>query len=218
MLKIIFTKDGSPTLLNEQKNITYHSKDGAFGESRYVFLEKGELFELLSQRQEVHVLEIGTGTGTNLFLSMQAAANYPDCQFHYYGYEPYPLSTEILSEFHLHSGFPAEWVQKLADFQPVWHFGNCFVNLFQECWKPETITPAAIDLLYLDAFAPQDEPSLWTEAALAGMMNTLAPGGILVTYSITGNTKRILKSAGFKPEICKGFGKKREMLKVRKSM
>ncbi|MCS7072860.1 MAG: hypothetical protein NZ108_00175 [Bacteroidia bacterium] len=58
MLKLITTNDGSPTLLNIERNVTYHSKDGAIGESRYVFIEASELKQRLASKAQVSVLEI----------------------------------------------------------------------------------------------------------------------------------------------------------------
>jgi tRNA U34 5-methylaminomethyl-2-thiouridine-forming methyltransferase MnmC len=57
---------------------------------------------------------------------------------------------------------------------------------------------------------------MWDETALTHTTQFLKPGGVFVTYAITGNLKRTLKSFGFKVEKIAGALGKREMLRASK--
>lgn len=57
---------------------------------------------------------------------------------------------------------------------------------------------------------------MWDEAAISHIMQFLKPGGVFVTYAITGNLKRIIKSLGLKVEKVPGAAGKREMLRASK--
>ena len=75
-LKLIKTLDGSQSLYNEELNESYHSLNGARGESEHVFIEFGlnRIREVLEQKP-IRLLEIGMGTGLNVFLSCLSRSN-----------------------------------------------------------------------------------------------------------------------------------------------
>jgi len=70
------------------------------------------------------------------------------------------------------------------------------------------------DVIYFDAFAATYQPEMWDEAAITHTLQFLKPGGVFVTYAITGNLKRIVKSLGLKIEKAPGAPGKREMLRA----
>ena len=72
------------------------------------------------------------------------------------------------------------------------------------------------DLIYFDAFAPKLQSEMWTKELFSKMFNVLDEGGVLVTYSCTGDVKRAMKSAGFKIEKLPGPKGKREFLRAHK--
>jgi tRNA U34 5-methylaminomethyl-2-thiouridine-forming methyltransferase MnmC len=55
---------------------------------------------------------------------------------------------------------------------------------------------------------------MWTEEAISHTVQFINPGGIFVTYAITGNLKRMLKSLGFAIQKIPGAAGKREMLRA----
>ena len=64
--KVILTQDGSSTLEIEGWDEHYHSTHGAITEAYHVFIHNGlALFE----GKEIHLLEIGLGTGLNAFIT-----------------------------------------------------------------------------------------------------------------------------------------------------
>jgi len=72
------------------------------------------------------------------------------------------------------------------------------------------------DVVYFDAFAAVHQPEMWNDAALGHIAQFVKPGGVFVTYAITGNLKRSMKSLGFSIEKAPGAPGKREMLRATK--
>jgi len=70
------------------------------------------------------------------------------------------------------------------------------------------------DVIYFDAFAAVHQPEMWTTESLAVVSQYLKAGGVFVTYAITGNLKRSMKSLGFEIEKAPGAPGKREMLRA----
>ncbi|RYE13234.1 MAG: hypothetical protein EOP51_30145, partial [Sphingobacteriales bacterium] len=68
--------------------------------------------------------------------------------------------------------------------------------------------------IYFDAFAAAYQPEMWDEAAISHTLQFLKPGGVFVTYAITGKLKRIMKSHGLQVEKAPGAAGKREMLRA----
>lgn len=69
------------------------------------------------------------------------------------------------------------------------------------------------DIIYFDAFAASRQPEMWELEAISHVAGFLKPGGVFVTYAITGNLKRMLKALGLKIEKVPGAAGKREMLR-----
>jgi tRNA U34 5-methylaminomethyl-2-thiouridine-forming methyltransferase MnmC len=55
---------------------------------------------------------------------------------------------------------------------------------------------------------------MWTEDAIKHTIGFLKPGGVFVTYAITGDLKRTMKKLGLKVEKAPGAPGKREMLRA----
>src|SRR5690606_24719850 len=70
------------------------------------------------------------------------------------------------------------------------------------------------DALYFDAFAAIHQPEMWNEETLAHVAKFIKPGGVFVTYAITGQLKRTMKTLGFTIEKAPGAPGKREMLRA----
>jgi tRNA U34 5-methylaminomethyl-2-thiouridine-forming methyltransferase MnmC len=222
MLKIIQTADGSNTFFNPEVGEHYHSRNGALQESTHVFLNAG-LRHFLADKQptDVSVLEAGFGTGLNFLLTADFCTENK-LKLDYNGIEPYPLEIGQIEN--------TEYKNYVSN--PLW---NAFVEKYYEARK-ETVnlnsycsleiavthllhfaTNKRFDVLYFDAFASAVQPEMWTEESLAHICRFLKPGGVFVTYAITGNLKRIMKSLGFSIEKAPGAAGKREMLRATKT-
>ncbi|MBC3540987.1 tRNA (5-methylaminomethyl-2-thiouridine)(34)-methyltransferase MnmD [Rufibacter sediminis] len=215
-LEVRQTKDGSTTLFVPELNEHYHSVHGALQESLHVFIKMG-LEATLERQTTVRLLEIGFGTGLNALLTLQHTL-VSGATVVYDTLEKYPLSPEVVAQLQfdkfilnpelldyvgpLHA---AAWEQPTT-ITPRFTLRKLETDL--EAFAP---APDSYDLIYFDAFAPEKQPHLWTDAIFQKMYDCLAPGGTLVTYCAKGSFKRSLKAAGFTVEALPGPPGKREM-------
>jgi tRNA U34 5-methylaminomethyl-2-thiouridine-forming methyltransferase MnmC len=218
-LSFVITADGSKTIYNPQVGENYHSRHGALQESRHVFLNAGMRYFLdNSLAKEVSVLEIGFGTGLNFLLSADyCIAN--QIRLSYTGIEANPLSAGMISK----TGYQeyvskALWDNFLAQY-PASINHNVTINEFcalhtAHCPLLNFQTEQRYDVIYFDAFAAVHQPEMWNEEAIGHTVSFLKPGGVFVTYAITGNLKRMLKGLGLTTQKAPGAPGKREMLRA----
>lgn len=221
------TADGSPTLYVPALNEHYHSQHGAAQESRHVFIAAG-LRPLLDAGlgqpglPPLRLLEVGLGTGLNALLTLQEA-QAAAAAVAYDGYETYPLPAEAVAALTpqwaalpaLHQAFAqlhaAAWDEALA-LAP----GFSLTKLLAPVQVSEL--PASFyNLFYFDAFAPEKQPELWTEAVFQQLYAAAAPGAMLVSYCAQGQFRRNLRAAGWLTEKLPGPPGKREMTRARKT-
>jgi len=217
-LEVLHTQDGSVTLLNKELNATYHSTHGAVQESRHIFIERGFDYAAQLFDNNIHVFEIGFGTGLNAFLTLQqslknqVAVRYsalekfpvPDALFNALNFadlsekEQEPLFKNIL-----HCAWNAP-VPITPDFELTKYRGD--VSAFQ--------FPDNIHLVYYDGFAPKVAPEMWQPVIFERLYHVMPRGAALVTFCAQGAFKRLLKETGFKVEALPGPPGKREMTRA----
>jgi len=213
------TADGSNTLYNETIGEHYHSKHGALQESKHVFIDAGLKHAVLNfPDQPISILEIGFGTGLN-FLMTSSYADKHDLSIEYTGIEAFPLTREELCST-LYSQFVSEkiWNDFIINYDTALT-APVSLNISQKLTIAHTtledfITLVSFDLVYFDAFSVQHQPEMWSDDIIGHVCSFLKPGGIFVTYAITGKLKRALKSFGMKIEKLPGAPGKREMLRA----
>jgi len=218
-LSIVLTADGSNTIFNSEVGENYHSKHGALQESRHVFLKSGlEYFLSTHQTNQVSILEVGFGTGLNFLLSADYCTSNK-IQLDYTGVEAYPLSEEMIAQTGYDQYVPGElWRQFIASYpqsliNSVQLNTNCQLQTVH-CKLQDFQSERKYDVIYFDAFAAAYQPEMWDEAAISHTIKFLKPGGVFVTYAITGNLKRMIKGLGLKVEKAPGAPGKREMLRA----
>ncbi|MCF8368841.1 MAG: tRNA (5-methylaminomethyl-2-thiouridine)(34)-methyltransferase MnmD [Bacteroidales bacterium] len=218
-IELIKTEDGSFTLYNNELGEVYHSRFGAVSESLHIYISAG-LNNLQGILKEIHLLEIGFGTGLNAYLtSLQAAKNKVKILYH--TLEPYPLSEEIISKLNYPQVYGNEPETFNKIHQAIW--GNpAFINPHFNLLKiKETLELASLPsnfyhLVYFDAFAPDLQSVLWEKPMFVKLNQSMKTGGILVTYSTKGIVKRNLAGAGFRIEKIPGPKGKREIIRATK--
>ncbi|MGZ3776665.1 MAG: tRNA (5-methylaminomethyl-2-thiouridine)(34)-methyltransferase MnmD [Mucilaginibacter sp.] len=219
MLEFVVTADGSKTIYNSEVGENYHSRHGALQESRHVFLRSGlEHFLANNQVQEISVLEVGFGTGLNFLLSADHCIDNK-VKLNYTGIEAYPLTAEMISQTgYDHYIPPITWKSFIEQYP---NSLTDLVQVGQYCWLEianckllDFKSDKQYDVIYFDAFASIHQPEMWNEDAISHTLNFLKPGGVFVTYAITGNLKRIIKSLGLRVEKAPGAPGKREMLRA----
>lgn len=72
-------------------------------------------------------------------------------------------------------------------------------------------------LIYFDAFDPNTQPELWTEAIFKKLYQMLYIDGMLVTYCSKNIVRKALLAAGFSVEKLKGPLHKREIIRAVKT-
>jgi tRNA U34 5-methylaminomethyl-2-thiouridine-forming methyltransferase MnmC len=220
------TADGSATLFVPALNEHYHSQHGARQESAHVFIRHG-LVPLLAAAAEtgqpLRVLEIGLGTGLNALLTLEAA-QAAGTAIEYDGLETFPLPPAVVA------ALQPEWDERGTPLREL------FAALHAAPWDApaallpgfrlrklhqslqEAVLPAAhYRLIYFDAFSPEKQPELWTQAVFAQLYAAAAPGAVLVSYCAQGQFRRNLRAAGWLTEKLPGPPGKREMTRAVKS-
>lgn len=222
MNKITLTADGSNTLYNENIGEHYHSKHGALQESRHVFIDAGLKHAIHRfPEEEINILEVGFGTGLNFLLSADHCAEN-HIRLKYTALEAFPLQLEELESTGYHSYVPqAIWNGMITNYGKAMQQA---VNIIPDqqlkvvhTYLHRYETSQQFDLIYYDAFSVQHQPEMWTDDVIAHACSFLKPGGIFVTYAITGKLKRSLKTIGFSIEKLPGAPGKREMLRATKT-
>lgn len=217
------TADGSSTLYVPALDEHYHSTNGAMQEAQHVYLGAGLEPILTAVTHPVRVLEVGFGTGLNALLTLQRslASAQP---IYYDTIEKYPLSPAVIK---------ALGVERYVLNPELLAYHQ---QLHAAAWDvPVALTPQFTTLkivgslqdtllsnnhynvVYFDAFAPEKQPDMWTDAVFAQLYAATAPGGVLVSYCAKGSFRRSLRAAGWLIEKLPGPPGKREMTRARKT-
>ena len=217
------TADGSNTLFNEEIGEHYHSAHGALQESKHVFIEAGLKHGLQKfGKPEIDILEVGFGTGLNFLLSYAYCYEIAK-KLNYHSIEAFPLTKETIkstgySEYvpqTIWSNFYDNYEAAIGDEAKL--SSGCNLQIYHTTLQ-NFGNEKRFDVLYFDAFSVRHQPELWTNEMIAHACSFLKPGGIFVTYAITGNLKRAVKACGFDIEKLPGAPGKREMLRAVKTI
>ena len=220
MYELLNTDDGSTTVRSGAFGVTYHSRFGALQESKHVFIEAGLVPVIETGKTDIRIFEVGFGTGLNAWLAALEAAK-KGVSMLYEGVEAFPIPTEMVESLDFWGEDSSSEAKKLfydlhqANWDEVIPVSSCFSVLKRKA-KLETLSliDDQYDVVFFDAFAPQTQPELWTEAIFSRLFKAMRNGGTLVTYCAKGDVKRALKAAGFWVEALPGPPGKREMTRA----
>ncbi|MGZ3750488.1 MAG: tRNA (5-methylaminomethyl-2-thiouridine)(34)-methyltransferase MnmD [Mucilaginibacter sp.] len=221
MLQLVTTEDGSKTIYNSEVGENYHSRHGALQESRHVFLNSGIRYFLAGKEATgVSILEVGFGTGLNFLLSADYCTA-KQISLEYVGIEAYPLTTALIRQTAYDQYITPQVWESFTDQYPDSLKQSITINQYCQlqiahCPLLNFNSLQQFDVIYFDAFASANQPEMWDETAINYTLKFLKPSGVFVTYAITGNLKRALKSLGLKVEKAPGAPGKREMLRATK--
>lgn len=215
--QVLLTADGSHTLVLENSDVTYHSRHGALTESRHVFIDAG-LRNVINHEvtDPIRVLEMGFGTGLNALLTAMEAKQ-SNRQIIYTALETQPLTAseyerlnygEQLNSQELYLRLhTVEW-NKAVDIDPLFRLQKI------QCSLQDFSGDQFFHCIYFDAFAPGEQPELWTTAIFQKLYQQLLPGGVLVTYCSKSDVRRSMLAAGFAVGKLPGPPGKREMVRA----
>ncbi len=197
--KLVLTKDGTKTLFSCEFNEAYHStKDGALYES----LEKHvkPALSLQKDKKDLVILDICFGLGYNTLATL-------------YHIKKYNLSTNIhIISPEIDKGL----IKSLREFEYPKEF-NQFKDIIEKLSKnlfykdkqftieiligdAREIIPKIdkkIDILYQDAFSPQQNPMLWTKEYFKDIRALSKNDTIITTYSIASSVRMGLYENGY---------------------
>ena len=216
--RIETTADGSHTLYVPELHEHYHSTNGAVQESQHVFIDAGLRH---CDKKEIHVFEVGFGTGLNALLTLADIIGSDKTVF-YTAIEAYPLPAGIVSQLNYSTQhFP--YLAKEFDLlhQSVWNSRQQIAENFFLTKIEGDLTSFdfsslgdSMDVIYYDAFAPDKQTDMWTQSLFDEMYSILHRGGILTTYCAKGVVRRMIQHSGFTTERLPGPPGKREMLRA----
>ncbi len=216
MKKPILTSDGSHTLFNHKVGEHYHSTFGAVTESEHIFIRAG-LDAMPLELKKISVLEIGLGTGLNALLALKWAEKQKRA-IGYFAVEAFPLEKEIVSKLNYAEvlGVASEKFIAIhaAKNRIVEISGYFTIESRQITLQQAVLPPNHFDVVFFDAFSPDVQPEMWTEACFVKIAESMKTEGVLTTYSCKGTVKRALKAAGFQIEKLPGPPGKREFLRA----
>lgn len=223
--RVRISADGSPTLEVPAWGVCYHSVHGALTESQHVFIRNGldrwwsahlaragaESTTSQDARGEVRVVEVGVGTGLNAALAWQWAEAH-QVRVRYIGLEPHPVEAELLQTWGANGLDAALWkkieaLHRTGEIDSEWFTAQILVTKLED-WQDEV----EFDVCFFDAFAPDQQPELWTSSVFEQLMQRARARSLLTTYCAKGEVRRRMERAGWLVQREPGPPGKREML------
>ena len=217
-----FDPSGQP--FNTLYGDVYKSRAGALAEARQVFVAGARVVERWHARDRFTIVELGFGLGVNFLATLAAWRSDPGrcARLHFVSVEGHPLPEEDLSRAHAALGIAgpdalrlrARWPVRTPGLHRI-EFDEARVTLTVAIGDVATVLPrlaVAADAFYLDGFAPDRNPAMWSEPSMKRLARIANPGATLATYSCAARVRESLAAAGFATEPLPGFGTKRQRL------
>lgn len=217
-MQLQLTDDGSATIYIPEIDEHYHSVKGAITESRHIYRNCAFLHHP-STDKTLRLLEVGFGTALNASLTAMAASAAH--RVHYIALERFPISIEMAQTLGYEQFIDPDIFQALhkAPWNESISINEYFELEKRLCDFTCDSLPNSIDIVYLDSFAPEKQPEMWTNEALSRLVNVMNPGAILTTYCAKGEIRRRLQALGLVVERIAGPpGGKREILRATKPL
>ncbi|OQA30233.1 MAG: tRNA 5-methylaminomethyl-2-thiouridine biosynthesis bifunctional protein MnmC [Betaproteobacteria bacterium ADurb.Bin341] len=220
--QLSFEPDGTP--YSARYNDVYHTRAGGPEQARHVFLAGNDLPARWQNRPKFTLLETGFGLGLNFLTTWMAWQNDPQrcLHLHFISVEKHPVSADDLAKAHATWPEFEPYATQLRQCWPALEAGNHRIELAKgqmildlilgDALEALTTLQAQVDAFYLDGFAPDKNPELWSPALFKTLAKLAAPGATLATWSVAGHVQRGLNAAGFVTEKHPGFAGKRQML------
>lgn len=200
----------------------YHTRSGALGQARHVFLGGNGLPGRWAGRRRFVVLEAGFGLGHNFLATWDAwQQDAQRCDTLWYlAIEKHPPRRADLARAHAASPLPALAAELLRHWPPATpdlhliDLAGGRVRLLLAFGDIAQVLPdlvAQVDAFYLDGFAPARNPAMWDRFRLRQLPRLAAPGATVATWSVASALRDGLCAAGFTVHKQQGYSGKREM-------
>jgi tRNA 5-methylaminomethyl-2-thiouridine biosynthesis bifunctional protein len=195
----------------------YHAADGP-AEVQRVFIAPNRLAERFGEpgAPVFRIGELGFGTGLNFVTASERFLQHArsDRRLHFVSFEAHPLVATELSETSRRRQRDHALYDELARAYPPlvrgWHrrhlaAGRIVLSLFfgdalEGISDLSSRRCAPIDAWFLDGFAPDRNPALWSDAILSHVALLSGEATTLATFSVAGRVRRGLEAVGFAVE------------------
>ncbi len=221
-------------LFASQYGDVYASRSSAWGQAQAVFIEGCELPARAENLPCLRLLETGFGLGVN-FLATWAwlRESAYAARLRYVAIEKHPFTVadlraalapciqsapaEQISELErLAQRLIAAWPPLVPGFHTIELDDQVTLTLaFGDVEAMLASVHGSFDAFYLDGFAPDRNPAMWSEKILKTIASLAAPGACLASWCVAGAVRRALAEAGFDVSKREGFGGKRDRLIAR---
>ena len=220
--RIAFDAGGAP--YSEDFSDVYHSIDGGPAQARAVFLAGNGLPQRWRGRRSFTILETGFGLGLNFLCCACELLSDPDrpARLNYVAVEKHPPLPADLARAHARwpeiagpaAGLRRAWPAPLRGFHRIDLAGGriALTLLFGDAAEMLPELDARVDAIFLDGFAPEKNPEMWSDALFRQLARLSGPGTTAATWSVAAAVRARLQAAGFDVDKRPGFGRKREML------
>lgn len=216
--RIIATRDGSPSLFSERFNQHYHNPNGAVSESIQVFLKPTGLEEKLRYSERLHILEVGFGTGLDLWLTTDLHKKTESkTKIIYQAVEAYPIAARTASKL-VYDPFVTPAMDPATIFSSLKPGNNIFqitqhieLHVFYGLFEALIPLESAVDIIFFDAFSPEVNPELWSGDVFLKLKQFSNSSVILATYCAATMARAAMAWAGWYVARVPGALGKREM-------
>jgi len=200
----------------------YHAEYGAFEQAAHVFLGGNGLPQRWRDRAAFTILETGLGLGNNFLATWAAWRADPQrpARLRFVSIEKHPLRLPDLRRALSSSREPELAAQLWLSWPPLTPdlhaipFDDGRVELLLVLGDA---TPrlrdlvASVDAFYLDGFAPDRNPQMWSPDVFKALSRLAAPGATAATWSAARAVRDGLQHAGFAWRAADGIGGKRHI-------
>ena len=199
LIKVI-TKDGSISFRSEKFNENFHSKAGAYFETKNKFINPSRLKRF--KNKPINVLDVCFGIGYNSALLFENLI-IELSTLNWYGLE---LDKRPLNYALNDKRFNNLWNPKVIEIlnslnlNGIYNNDNFFCDLIiGDARKEIRNLPKEVnfDLIFLDGFSPQKCPEIWSYEFLSELKNKIKYEGYLITYTSAAAVRKSLKNLGF---------------------
>jgi tRNA 5-methylaminomethyl-2-thiouridine biosynthesis bifunctional protein len=217
--------DAGAIPFNEDYGDVYASRDGPYAQSLHVFLRGNDLPQRWQGRDQFVIVETGFGLGLNFLAAWQAWRSDPQRprRLHFVSVEKHPVDAVTLRRWappavaSLAEQLVAAWPLPMAGVHRR-EFEAGGVTLTLALGDAEEVLAqlvAGADAFFLDGFAPDRNPAMWSARVLKALARGAREGATLATWCTARTVRDGLVAAGFELALDAGFGHKRQMLRAR---
>ena len=214
--------DGTP--VSTAYDDVYHSTEDGLAQARHVFLAGNNLPQRWQGCPRFTILETGFGLGLSFLATWQAWRADParSARLHFVSTELHPFNRGDLAQLHTKWPELAELsAQLLANWPPLtpgFHHllldeGHVTLTLlFGDANGTLQQLVGQADAFYLDGFAPQKNPQLWSPVLLKLITQHAALDATLASWCVAGEVRTALKELGWALRKRPGYAHKWQML------